>query len=76
MRVAAARAIGTKGLHYERELIDLLAEQSADLRQAARQALIRLSRGIDFGPERSANEIERATALRMWREWLAKQDSR
>lgn len=73
VRSAAARVIGNKRLPCGKELIDVLEDTDADVLQAARQALVRLSRGADFGPERGANEADRAAALRKWRDWWAAQ---
>jgi hypothetical protein len=74
VRAAAARVVGQKGLHYEKELIDLVEDDNADLRQAARLSLIRLNPRTDFGPSRSAGADERAGAVRKWRDWLARQN--
>lgn len=71
-RAAAAKAIGQRGLHLEKELIDCLSDDSADVQQASRRALVQLARGPDFGPEVDATDSERAESIRRWREWLAK----
>ena len=71
-RAAAAKAIGQRGLHLEKELIDRLSDESADVQQASRRALVQLARGPDFGPEPDATDSERDEAIRRWREWLAK----
>lgn len=73
VRETAARVGGTKRFPLGTELIDLLSDDDADVRQAAHQALIRLNRGIDFGPEADAGEAERSAALKKWREWWIKQ---
>jgi hypothetical protein len=76
VRAAAARVVGTRGLRLGGELIDLLTDAEADVREVAHQALVRLSRGTDFGPARDAAEAERAEAARQWRGWWAKQGGR
>jgi hypothetical protein len=53
-------------------LIDCLADESVDVQQAGRRALVQLARGPDFGPEADATVLERAESIRRWREWLAK----
>jgi hypothetical protein len=40
----------------------------------AREALIRLSRGNDFGPQPTATTRQIAQAVQAWRQWLALQD--
>jgi HEAT repeat protein len=76
VRRAAARAVGLKGLRFGDELIGLLRDENADVRLAARQALARLARGEDFGPDVNAGEAERDQAIRLWRAWWAKQGGR
>lgn len=76
VRIAAARAIGDKGMKLGSELIDLLGDKEADVQQAARQALVKLAKGTDYGPERDAKENERTEAVKQWRAWWAKQAGR
>jgi hypothetical protein len=73
VRAAAASIVGSKGLRLGSELIDLLADENARVRDAAHLALVRLNRGVDFGPKASASETEREAAIKKWREWWAKQ---
>jgi hypothetical protein len=73
VRAAAARVAGGKGLHLESDLIDLLSDDEAVVRQQATQALVTLSKGRDFGPKEGATKVERTEAQQRWREWLAKQ---
>jgi hypothetical protein len=76
VRAAATRAVARKQLHLERELIELLADVSADMRQTARQALVRLNPGVDFGPQPEDEPAERARAVGKWRDWLGRQSDR
>jgi hypothetical protein len=76
IRAAAARIVGNKKLPHGEELIDLLSDDAAEVRQAAHQALVRLSRGKDFGPKPDAKESARTEAIQKWRDWWAKQASR
>ncbi len=71
-RAAAAKAIGQRGLHFEKELIDRLADEISAVQQAARRALVQLSRGEDFGPAPEANTVEQTESLQRWRAWLDK----
>jgi len=73
VRAAAASVAGSKGLRLGGELIDLLTDENARVRDAAHIALVRLSRGTDFGPKANASETEREAAIKKWREWWAKQ---
>ena len=76
VRAAAARVVAVKGLPLESELIDLLADTQADVRQAAHEALVRLGEGVDFGPGRAAGEAERTKAVRDWRAWLTSKSNK
>ncbi len=76
VRIAAARAVAARGLRFGPELIALLTDSEGEVRQAARQALVRLSRGNDYGPERGASEADLEAAVRRWRAWWEKQDRR
>jgi len=75
-RAAAARAVASKGLHLENELIDLLMDEEPFVRRQAHQALLSLHPGTDFGPRDAATEAERKDAQQKWRGWLAKRGSR
>jgi hypothetical protein len=72
VRLAAVRAASARGLRYGSELIDLLTDASAEVRQAAHRALLQLSRGQDFGPRAGASETEVSAAVREWRAWWSK----
>jgi hypothetical protein len=74
-RWMAIQVIGIKRYPLEGELINNLSDKNLDIRQAARQALRRIGRGVDFGPAIKASETERAKAEDEWREWWAVQDS-
>ncbi|MBY0525982.1 MAG: hypothetical protein K2R98_21490 [Gemmataceae bacterium] len=76
VRVATALVIGDKGIKMGGELIELLNDKEADVQQAARKALTTLAKGTDYGPERDAKDAERAEAIKQWRAWWAKQNSR
>jgi hypothetical protein len=76
VRAAAAGVAGSKQLHLERQLIDLLNDDEIVVRHQAHQALCTLSKGTDFGPRTDATEAERTEAQQKWRGWLAKQGGR
>lgn len=76
LRWLAIQAAARKRLSCEDQLIGRLNDPVPALREAARGALIRLSRGSDFGPFRSggptpvayAREVNDAMAN--WKQWL------
>jgi hypothetical protein len=72
-RWVAAQLAGRKRLHLEKELIELLTDPAPAVRQAARAALVRLSRGNDFGPLPTATQT--AQSVQAWRQWHSLQDS-
>jgi hypothetical protein len=69
VRAAAARTVGSKELRYGDELIALLGDDNAGVREAARGALVRLSDCMDFGPEPNASVGNRNAAVQRWRQW-------
>jgi hypothetical protein len=74
VRWLAVQVAGRQRLPLEGYLIDLLSDPAPLVRDAARQALIRLSRGNDFGPPRNATAAQVAEAVRAWRQWYDLQD--
>lgn len=73
VRSTAARIAGNKRPPLGAELIDLLSDDEAEVRQAAHQSLLRLNRGVDLGPADDADSTERSASIRKWRDWWAKQ---
>jgi hypothetical protein len=68
VRAAAARAIGDKGLELFAELIAALADSEEPVRQAAREALVRLAdHDADYGPQAGATPAQRANAQQLWK---------
>jgi hypothetical protein len=74
VRWLAALVAGRKRLHLEAELIDRLSDSYPQVREAAREALIRLSRGNDFGPLPKATAQQIAQSVQAWQQWLSLQD--
>jgi len=68
--VAAARA---RKLPVPDKLISLLRDASDDIRQEARQALVELAGGWDFGPPPSADEAEVNRATAGWTKWMQRE---
>jgi hypothetical protein len=73
VRAAAAEVAAKRRLPVEAELIDLLKDKEGGIDQFARKALVRLSKGPDFGPEPDASAEQRADAQRQWKDWWQKQ---
>jgi hypothetical protein len=69
----ATQAAGKKRLPVEKECTGLLSHANPTIRQAARQTLIRLGRGVDFGPEPTATAPQIAASIRNWTSWSALQ---
>jgi hypothetical protein len=76
VRAAAAKAVAAKAPSLGGDVIDLLKDDDAAVREAAHQALVRLNRGTDLGPEPKASDSERAIAVEKWRDWWAKKGGR
>jgi hypothetical protein len=75
VRRAAVLAAG-RDVRLVGELIDLVGDSDAGVRAAARQVLVRLSRGVDFGPAPNASKADQEAAVKKWREWWARQGIR
>jgi hypothetical protein len=74
VRAATARVAADKGLHWEDQFIELLTDDEAVVREAAHQALVKFSKGKDYGPRQDAPAAERKEAVQKWRAWLAQQN--
>jgi hypothetical protein len=74
-RWMAIQVVGTKRLPFQNELIERLNDRSYAVRQATRKALIRISRGNDFGPGPKATKAENVKAISKWKTWWSLQDS-
>ncbi len=73
VRKSAARVVAAKMPSLTADVIDLLADNEADVRQAAHAALVKLARGEDFGPDEKATLEQREVAQAKWREWWKQQ---
>jgi len=75
VRAMAARVAADKGWKFGKEIIELLGEDAeASVRDAAHQALVKMNKGKDLGPDGKATTAEKAEAVARWREWWAKQE--
>jgi hypothetical protein len=73
VRFVAIHVAAKKWLPLEQELIELLNDSYPGVSDAARQALVRLSRGNDFGPLATAKPLQVRQAQEQWQAWLALQ---
>jgi len=72
VRKAAVRAAArTAGMVAD--LIDRLDDMQSDVSEEAHAALVKLSKGQNFGPQPGADSMERQEAIARWKAWLAKQ---
>ena len=76
VRAATADHIGSKGIHLEKELIELLKDDENVARKAAHAAIVKFAKGEDFGPKDESTPAEREEAQEKWRRWLARQNGR
>src|SRR5262249_13843361 len=74
LRATAAEVAGTRGfLSTGGLLVELLGDDEARVRDAAHQALVKLNKGTDLGPDAKAGDAERAAAAKKRRARLAPQ---
>jgi hypothetical protein len=76
VRKAAMRVIASKMPRLAGELIDLLGDDKDEVRAAAHAALVKLSRGQDFGPADDAGKEKIAEAQAKWRSWWDRRKSK
>jgi hypothetical protein len=76
VRAMAARVVGAKQPALAGELIELIADEVSDVRQAARQSLVKLAKGEDHGPVSGADRSDIAEAQAKWRAWWTTQNRR
>jgi hypothetical protein len=68
VRQAAAR-VAARMPKLGGDLIDLLDDEVPAVRAVARQSLLTIGKGVDFGPDTDAGKEARALAQKKWREW-------
>jgi len=76
VRLAAMRVIASRMPRLAGELIDLLGDDKDEVRVGAHAALVRLSRGQDYGPSADAEKEKIATAQEKWRNWWNRRKGR
>ena len=73
VRLFSILVISGRRLPLQTELLEALKDPSTPVRQAAHGALIRISRGTDFGPYPGASQRSVERSIAKWRNWLALQ---
>lgn len=76
VRRAAMRVIASRMPRLAGELIDLLGDDKEEVRAAAHAALVKLSRGLDYGPSADAEKEKIAAAQEKWRNWWDRRKGR
>lgn len=71
LRLITIQTASKRRLPLIPELIECLDDPVPAVRQTARQTLVRLSRGTDFGPSPKAGKAVRRRSMEKWRHWLA-----
>jgi hypothetical protein len=74
VRWLTIQAIARRRLPLEKAVIERLDDPDRAVAQAARAALVRLGRGIDFGPKPTATKTQRQQATQRWLTWLDLQE--
>jgi hypothetical protein len=74
VRWVATNIISRKRIPAEKELIERLKDPVAEVRTAARRALVRLSCGTDFGPQGQDSPAKMQQAIQRWTAWLDMQE--
>lgn len=69
VRKSAIRVIAARAPKLGGEVIALLTDDDAGVRETARRALVRISRGADFGPPSGADKAQREEAQQKWLAW-------
>jgi hypothetical protein len=73
VRWLSIQVIARRWLPLQRDLLLCLEDKVPEVVQAARQALVRLGRGTDFGPSLTATAVQHRRAVERWQTWLAMQ---
>ncbi|MFL5244351.1 MAG: hypothetical protein ACJ8FY_19805 [Gemmataceae bacterium] len=69
IRLAAARLMGRKPRKWGSELISMLEDENAAVRDEVHKALVQLNKGKDLGPASGADAKDQAAAVAKWKEW-------
>jgi hypothetical protein len=70
-RLAAVKVANQKGLDMPEEFIALLRGEDDAIRQEAREALVKLAGGSDYGPSEKSDAAAVEEAVQGWQSWLA-----
>lgn len=70
IRLAAVSTAVLRQLSVPEKLVPLVSDRVPEVRQAARQGLIHLADGTDFGPSEGDDTARQAEAASRWAAWL------
>lgn len=73
-RLIAIQVVGRRRLPLEKDLIQVLRDPDKLIRQTAHDALVRISRGTDFGPSPGVSRRGLGRAVEKWQHWLDLQE--
>jgi hypothetical protein len=73
VRKSAIRVLSAKHPDLVSKVIDRLTDENAEVRAEARGALVKRSKGEDFGPGATAGKAEQLDAQKKWRAWWNRQ---
>jgi hypothetical protein len=74
VRLAAVRVIRNRDMRWGSELIDRLSDDDPNVREWAQTTLVRLARGLDYGPAKNATKAQSEQSIQRWRAWWANQN--
>jgi hypothetical protein len=75
VRWVAAYIIARKRIPAYIEVIPLVSDPVPEIREVAHQTLVRLGRGVDFGPHPLDSQAKVGRAVQRWNEWHLLQES-
>lgn len=75
VRLAAVASAAERSLPCAEQFIHLLDDGVPEIRQAAREGLVELAGGTDFGPATAADTVACKEAIRQWTQWLQKKSA-
>lgn len=73
VRFAAVRVVRHRNHPFGAELIELIDDSDATVREWAHTTLIKMNRGVDLGPSKIATKDQIENAKQSWRSWWEKQ---
>ena len=69
-RLAALMVVHRKGITLGEQLITLIRDKDAEIRQETRRVLVELANGADFGPSENSDLTAAEESAGRWQKWL------